>query len=148
MAKLQIWSSGVGLGAMLFYAAAAAGAFLSAFFFWLPTYRNLAGDQLEIFALIMMIVMFAGAGFGAIALIFSLFGIPKIMWILFALLTLACVVATAIVITVAFEGNFVYISLAWYQASTETMFDFIGVWLAAGGSLLAFILGLFCPVKY
>ena len=108
MAKLQIWSSGVGLGAMLFCAAAAAGGFLSAYFFWLPTYRNNIGTSVEIFTLIMMIVMFAGTGFAAIALLFSIFGIPKIMWIIFALLTLACVIATAIVITVAFEGYFVY----------------------------------------
>ena len=148
MAKLQIWSSGVGLGAMLFCAAGAAGAFLSAFFFWLPTYRNNIGSSVEIFTLIMMIVMFAGAGFAAIALIFSIFGIPKIMWIIFALLTLACVVATAIVITVAFEGYFVYFDLGWYQFSSDTMFDFIGMWIAAGGSLLAFILGIFVPTKY
>jgi len=148
MAKLQIWSSGVGLGALIFYLAAVAGGFLSAYFFWLPTYRSLIGLELEIFALIMMIVMFAGTGFGAIAVLFSIFGIPKIMWIIFALLTLACVIATAIVVTVAFEGHFVYINLAWYQGSTETMFDFLGFWLAAGGSLLAFILGIFVPVKY
>ena len=145
MAKLQIWSSGVGLGALIFYAAAAAGGFLSAYFFWLPLYRSLIATQYEVFALIMMIVMFAGAGFAAIAIIFSVFGVPKVIWILFALLSLACVAAAAIVITVAFEGYFVYTDLGWYQLN---MYDFIGVWLAIGGSFLAFILGIFCPVKY
>ena len=145
MAKLQIWSSGVGLGALIFYAAAAAGGFLSAYFFWLPTYRSVIGTQYEIYALIMMIVMFACAGFAAIAILFSVFGIPKVLWILFTIISLACVVATAIVIIVAFEGYFVYTDLGWYQAN---MYDFIGVWMAAGGSLFAFILGIFCPVRY
>ncbi|MCG3221670.1 MAG: hypothetical protein H7641_09855 [Candidatus Heimdallarchaeota archaeon] len=93
--------------------------------------------------LIAMILLFAVAGLCVIALIIALFGIPKVMWIILAFLSLACVVVPMLISV--FQGAaFEYFNLTWYNAH---MWDFIGFWLAAGGSFLAFVFGFFVPKK-
>ena len=153
--KIQIWSSAAGLLAMLAYAAAAVGGFFSGYFFWLQKiYPAAIGTEGEILVLIMMIVMFAAAGFAVLAILFSIFGIPKALWIIFAILSLACAVAVAIVVNFGlphviqalygFTPTFTYIQSEWISAE---LYDFIGFWLAAGGSLIAMIIGFFVPTK-
>ncbi|MCG3226007.1 MAG: hypothetical protein H7645_03750 [Candidatus Heimdallarchaeota archaeon] len=150
MASLKVWTSGVGIIAMLMYVAGAVGGFFSGFFFWLPLYQAYA----ETIFLILMIAMFAVAGFCLIALVISLFGLPKALWIIFAFLSLACVVTVALLMFLLTDlatalgiSGFVYFDLGWYNLSPEAMWDFIGFWLAAGGSFLALVFGFFIPKK-
>ena len=153
--RIQIWSSGAGLIALLFYLAGAVGGFLSGYFFWYQEiYPAAIGTEGEILVLIMMILMFAVAGFAVLAIFFSIFGIPKALWIIFAILSLACAIAPAIVLNFGvpqivqalygFTPTFTYIQSEWINAQ---LYDFIGLWLAAGGSLLAILLGIFVPRK-
>ncbi len=153
--KLQIWSSAAGLLALLTYAATAVGGFFSGYFFWLQKiYPAAIGTEGEILVLIMTIVMFAAAGFAVLAILFSIFGIPKALWIIFTILSLACAVAVALVVNLGlphvvqslygFVPTFMYIQPEWISAE---LFDFIGFWLAAGGSLLAMLFGIFTPKK-
>ncbi|MHA1954904.1 MAG: hypothetical protein ACW96U_13260 [Candidatus Heimdallarchaeaceae archaeon] len=139
MASAKIFTSGLGLISLLFYLAGAVGGFLDGYFFWLPLYQLTS----ETMHLIAMILLFAVAGLCVIALIIALFGIPKVMWIILAFLSLACVVVPMLISV--FQGTaFVYFDLAWYNLF---MWDFIGFWLAAGGSFLAFVFGFFVPKK-
>ena len=154
MASAKVWTSGLGILSMLFYVAGAVGGFFSGYFFWLPIYQAAIGSAAETIFLILMIVMFAVAGFCLIALVISLFGIPKALWIILAFLSLACAVTISLLMVLlpdlatAFGlYGYPYIDLGWYQASAEQMWDFIGFWLAAGGSFLALVFGFFIPKK-
>ncbi|MHA1954905.1 MAG: hypothetical protein ACW96U_13265 [Candidatus Heimdallarchaeaceae archaeon] len=111
----------------------------------------------EMIFLILMIAMFAVAGFCLISLVISLFGIPKALWIILAFLSLACAVAVALLMFLLPDlasalgvSGFVYFSLDWYNLNLlgiPVMWDFIGFWLAAGGSFLALVFGFFIPKK-
>ncbi|NPD90259.1 MAG: hypothetical protein HGN29_16225 [Asgard group archaeon] len=154
MASLKVWTSGFGILAMLFYVAGAVGGFFSGFFLWLPTYQANTGTGGEMIFLILMILMFVVAGLCLISLIISLFGIPKVLWIILAFLSLGCAVAVSLLMFMLGDlasalglAGFAYFDLGWYQASTEQMWDFIGFWLAAGGSFLALVFGFFVPKK-
>ena len=136
------------------YVAGAVGGFFSGYFFWLPAYQAATGTGGELIFLILMIAMFAVAGFCLIALVISLFGIPKVLWIILAFLSLACVVTVSLLMVLLGDlatalglYGYPYLNLAWYNASTNQMWDFIGFWLASGGSFLALIFGFFVPKK-
>jgi len=136
---IKVFNSGQGLIALLFYLAAAVGGFLDGYMFWLPLYQS-SGETMHLIA---MILLFAVAGFAVIAIVIALFGIPKVLWIIFAFLSLACVVVPMLISV--FQGTaFAYFNLGWYQSYK---WDFIGFWLAAGGSFLALIVGFFIPEK-
>ena len=141
MAKTRVWTSFPGILGLLFMAAAVVGGIFEGIYLWLPLYQLTS----EVVILIMMILVFAGAGFAGLAIIISIFGIPKALWIVFAFLALGCIIAPAIVTLIALEGYFVYIDLGWYALIPM---DFIGFWLGAGGSFLAFLLGFFIPKDY
>ncbi|MHA2358487.1 MAG: hypothetical protein ACXABK_06945 [Candidatus Heimdallarchaeaceae archaeon] len=137
---IKVYNSGAGLLALLFYAAVGVGGFFMGYFYRLGEYT--AGD---IISLVNMILVFAAAGFAVIALVIALFGIPRFLWILFAFLSLVC--AFLPLLLPLFAGgsfDFVYISLSWYGSN---MFDFIGFWLAIGGSFLALVFGFFIPER-
>ena len=143
---------------MLFYVAGAVGGFFSGYFFWLPIYQEAIGSGGELIFMILMIVMFAVAGLCLIALIISLFGIPKALWVILAFLSLACAVVVALLMFMLGDlasalgvSGFVYFDLAWYNLEilpgVLAMWDFIGFWLAAGGSFLALVFGILTPKK-
>jgi len=144
MTKMNIWSSGVGIVSMIMIVAAITGAVLQFIDVYLPYYFQI-GYQLGGVStyLIFFILIIAGAFFALLALIISIFGIPKVLWIIFAFLALACIVVTPIILI--FEpsvGVFLYVEPTWYQAFS---LDFIGFWIAAGGALIAMITGFFVP---
>ena len=144
MTKMNIWSSGVGIVSMIMIVAAITGAVLQFIDVYLPYYFKI-GYQLGGVStyLIFFILIIAGAFFALLALIISIFGIPKVLWIIFAFLALACIVATPIIILIdSGVGYFPYVDSAHAQVF---LLDFIGFWLAAGGALIAMITGIFVP---
>ncbi len=138
MAKARVWTTVPGILGLLFMAAAAVGGILEGIYLWLPMYQLSS----EVIALVMTILVFAGAGFAVLNIIISIFGIPKALWIVFAFLAFGCILAPALLIIIGLEGYFVYIDMGWYALIPM---DFIGFWLGAGGSLLAFLIGFFIP---
>jgi len=141
MAKMNIWSSGAGIVALIFMVAGAVGAVLQFIDFYLPAFQLAPGDTKTLIAFILVIAAMAFCG---IAIIVAIFGIPKLLWIIFAFLALACLLVPPIVY--AFDPSnpfgFLYFNGLWYQF---LQLDFIGFWVGAGGSLLALITGLFVP---
>lgn len=148
MAKARVWTSFPGILGLLFMAAAVVGGIFEGIYFWLPLYQSSGG---EVIGLVMTILVFAGAGFAGISIIISIFGIPKALWIVFAFLAFGCILAPVIFIVIIQFGLllglkiFIYIDLGWYVYNP---YDFIGFWLGAGGSLLAFLIGFFIPKDY
>ena len=142
MAKARIWSSGAGILSLLFYLAALAGIVLQFIDLYLPQFQTyyLEASTPDTYVLIAFIVIIAGAFLGLLAVIISMFKIPKALWILFALGTLACVVVFPIIDIFGTLGTFLYI-----DPSSTTLMDFIGFWVGAGGALLAMIIGFFVP---
>ena len=142
---MRLWSTAPGLIALLFYVAAIVGAVLEFIDLYLPValpaYQS---DPSAIINLIGFILNIAVAGFAVIAIIISIFGVPKALWVIFAFLSLACALVFPIILLID-SGVFMYIDATWFQAY---MLDFIGFWLAAGGSFLAMIVGLFVPKEY
>ncbi len=149
MAKARIWSSGAGIISLLFYAVALAGMVLQFLKFYLPEFQNgiLPDISANINGLILFIVFLLGALLGLLALIISLFKIPKFLWILFAFGTLACIAVTPIIWIIQ-DGfaNFAYISIAF--DTNYTLMEFLGFWMGIGGSLLAMIIGFFVPKEF
>ncbi len=147
MAKMKLWSSAPGIIALLFYVAAIVGAVLEFIDFYLPdVLPGYQADSTQIMLLIGFILNIAVASFALIAIILSIFGVPKVLWIIFAFLSLACALVFPIVLLIdSGVGYFMYVDSAWFQGY---MMDFIGFWLAAGGSLIAMIVGFFVPTEY
>ena len=144
MTKMNIWSSGLGIGSMIMIVASITGAVLQFVDVYLPLYFQLgyqfAGEGIY---LVFFILIIAGAFFALLALVISIFGIPKVLWIIFAFLALACIVTTPIIILIdSGVGYFPYVDSAHAQVF---LLDFIGFWLAAGGALIAMITGIFVP---
>jgi len=136
MTKLKLWSSATGLIGMFFLVAGIVGAVLQFVALYLPAFTNgLYGDPWD---LIFFIVSIAAMAFLGLLLILSIFGIPKVLWGIFVFLGLACVIVPPIIIA-AQTGIFFYVYGIWYLLLPM---DFIGFWLAAGGALIALILGL------
>ncbi|MHA1200300.1 MAG: hypothetical protein ACTSQF_13320 [Candidatus Heimdallarchaeaceae archaeon] len=147
MAKMRLWSSAPGIIALVFFLAAIAGAVLEFVNFYLPeVYATYQADTTQFIWLIGFILNIAVAGFALIAIIISIFGAPKALWIIFAFLSLACALVFPLIIFISgATTSFLYIEGAWFQSH---MMDFIGFWLAAGGSFLAMIVGFFVPKEY
>jgi len=141
MAKLKI-TSPAGMLGLLFLIAGVVGAVFQFIYFYLKAFQfTFYGDPWD---LIFFIISIAAMAFLGLLFLISLFGSPKALWIIFAFLGLACVIVPPIIVVIQ-TGTFVYIEMGWY---TLIPMDFIGFWLAAGGSLLALIFGIFTPSKY
>jgi hypothetical protein len=138
MTKLKVWSSAAGIIGLLFLVASVVGAVFQFIFFYLPAFQfgGFYTPQLELIFFILSIAAMAMLG---ILLIVSIFGIPRVLWIILAFLGLGCALAPPIV-TVIGIGLFPYVFGPWYLLLP---LDFIGFWLAAGGALLAMIFGFF-----
>ena len=147
MAKMRLWSTAPGIIALLFYLVAIAGAVLEFIDFYLPVvFATYQADTTQFIWLIMFILNIAVAGFALIAIIISIFGSPKALWIIFAFLSLAASLIFPIIFLVnGLYSTFIYIEPTWFQTY---MMDFIGFWMAAGGSFLAMIVGFFVPKEY
>ncbi len=143
MAKARIWSSGAGIISLLFYLAAIAGTVLQFINWYLPQFQaEYLGGSGDIYVLIAFIVLIAAAFFGLLAIIISMFGIPKVLWIIFALATLICIAVFPIIDIFGTAGSFFYIDMTWYGSHA---LDFIGFWVGAGGAFLAMVIGFFVP---
>ena len=94
--------------------------------------------------LINFIIIIAVAFFAVIAILISLFGIPKYLWLTLTFLSLVCIVVIPIIGVI--QGNaFYYIELSHFDTNP---LNFIGFWLGAGGTFLATFIGLFVPTYY
>ena len=145
MAKAKIWSSGAGIFSLLFFLVAIAGAVLEFIDYYLPTFQNdyLNATTPEIIALIAFIVIIAAAFFALLAIVISIFGIPKILWILFAFASLVCIAVFPIISLI--QGNgFPFIETTYFDSN---IMDFLGFWLGVGGSFLAMVIGFFVPKR-
>lgn len=137
MTKMNVWSSATGIFGALFLIAATTGAVFQFIWMYLKAFQfGLYGPPYD---LVFFILSIAAMAFFGLLLIISIFGSPKVLWIIFAFLGLACALVPPILLatTLAF---FPYVFGPWYVLFPM---DFIGFWLAAGGSLLAIILGFF-----
>ncbi len=137
MTKLTIWSSGAGIAALIFMVAATTGAVLQFIALYLPMFQLIPGGIMLMF----FIFSIAAMSFGGIAIIISIFGIPKWLWILCAFFVLGFTLVFPIVLA-ASGGGFLYVIGAYFQIM---MMDAIGFWLAAGGGLLAMGIGFAIP---
>lgn len=143
MPKVRIWSSAAGFSAMIFYLIGVAGAVLQFIAVYLPSLQDYMGGG-DLMGLIAFIVNIAIAFFAVLAIIISIFGIPKYLWMIFTFLSLVCVVVIPIVMLTM--GNaFHYIDLAYFGTNA---LDFIGFWLGVGGTFFATFIGLFVPKYY
>jgi hypothetical protein len=150
MAKLRAWSSAPGILGIFFLIAGITGAVFQFIWLYLPYFQLTTGDWQGILFFALSI---AAMAFGALILIISLFGIPKVLWIIFAFLVVGCSLVLPIWLAVD-TGTFVYVVGDATQfpylllVPTNPMLDFVGFWLAAGGSFLAMIFGIFIPKEY
>jgi len=146
MAKARIWSSGTGIISLLFFLAGVAGAVLEFIGYYLPEFQDnyLNAPTPDTIVLIAFIVIIASAFFALLALIISMFGIPKVLWVIFALASLVCIAVFPIISLI--QGNpFPFIDLSYYSSN---MLDFLGFWIGVGGTFLAMIFGFFVPKEY
>ena len=141
MAKMNIWSSSAGIVAALMMLAGVVGAVLQFIAWYLPFFQDAPGYTLPLVAFILSI---AAMAFGGIAIIVGIFGIPKVLWQIFAFLLLACLLVVPIIIAVNYWNplGFYYINGEWYL---QRPMDFIGFWVGAGGALLTLIVSFFVP---
>lgn len=146
MTKMNVWSSGAGITTAFFMLAATTGAVLQFIFLYLPLFQ-IGGTGI---ILMFFIFSIAAMAFGALALILSIFGIPKVLWAIFAFLIIGFSLVLPIWMAIS-SGLFPYVVGAATQfpylliVPTNPLLDFIAFWLAAGGGLLTFIIGFFVP---
>jgi len=130
LSLLDLLTSLSGILSILFWAASATGGILLNIAQWLPEYQSTS----EILALVIVIVLFAIIVFLAIALLVSLGRISKITYSVLTLLSLGCALVPGIILFIQ-TGSMLYID--------PSPMYFYWFWLAVGGTLFAFILGLF-----
>jgi hypothetical protein len=130
LSLFDLLTSLAGILSLLFWAGSATGGILLNVYQWLPDYQLTS----EILSLVIVIVLFAIAVFLAVALLVSLGRISKVVYAVLTLLSLACALVPGIVLFVQ-TGSMPYID--------PTPMYFYWFWLAVGGSLFAFLFGLF-----
>ncbi len=130
LSLLDLLTSLSGILSLLFWAGSATGGILLNIYQWLPEYQSTS----EIIALVIVIVLFAIAVFLVVALLVSLGRISKVVYIVLTLLSLACALVPGIVLFIQ-NGSMPYID--------PSPMYFYWFWLAVGGSLFAFLFGLF-----
>ncbi|MHA1667362.1 MAG: hypothetical protein ACTSUR_01790 [Candidatus Heimdallarchaeaceae archaeon] len=126
----DILRSVTGILSFLFWAAGGAGCVLLALYEWLPEYQSSS----DILTLIITIALFAGAAFFVLALFVSFSQIPKFLYVLFTLLSLACAVFPGVVLFIK-NGTMPYLDFSITNA--------YWFWLAIGGSFLGFFFSIF-----
>ena len=136
MTKLKV-SSATGIIGLFFLIAGVTGTVFQFIWFYLKAFQF--GFYGAPFDLVFFILSIAAMALLGILLIISIFGSPRILWIILVFLGLACVLVPPILIVIQ-TGIFPYVFGGWYVLLPM---DFIGFWLAAGGALLALIFGFF-----
>ena len=94
--KIRAWSSAAGFSAMIFYIIGVAGAVLQFIDVYLPGLQDYMGGG-DLMGLINFIIIIAVAFFAVLAILISIFGIPKFLWLALTFLSLACIVVIPII---------------------------------------------------
>jgi len=150
MAKLRAWSSAPGAISIFFLIAGITGAVFQFIWLYLPYFQIASGDWQGIMFFAFSI---AAMAFGAFTLILSLIGITRAVWIIFTFLVIGFTLVLPVWIAID-TGIFVYVvgdaatNPFLLVIPTNPLFDFIGFWLAAGGSFLAMFIGFFIPKEF
>lgn len=134
---------------MLFAIVGVVGVIFQFIYLYLPLIKLGEGDAAVLADFILIILALA---FGGLAIILSIFVIPRNLWIF---LVVSVIVFTIIppIIYSAVMGTFPYVTSFAVQfpyllvAPTNPLLDFIGFWMAIGGSLIASIIGFTLPRK-
>jgi len=149
MTRKTIISSGFGKLALFFLITGVVGVILQFIYFYLPLIP-VAGGNIRI--IIIYILGIVALAIGAIAIILSFFKTPKILWILLCFLVLGLTFVPPILYAVQ-SGTFPYIDPIYAQIGfyltipTNPLLDFIGFWIASGGTLISMIFGFIIPKK-
>lgn len=130
LSLFDLLTSLAGILSLLFWAASAVGGILLNINQWLAEYQSTS----EIIALVIVIILFAITVFLVVALLVSLGRISKVVYAVLTLLSLACALVPGIVLFIQ-TGSMPYID--------PTPMYFYWFWMAVGGSLFAFLFGLF-----
>ena len=149
MTKKTIVTTTAGKFAFLFLIISIVGLVFQFIYFYLPLIEIAGGDGALTADFIFGMLALA---FGALAFILSIFVIPKNLWIGLVFSVIVFTLIPPIIYDIAF-GNFPYVFLYFTQFSmltvvpTNPMLDFVGFWMAGGGSLIALIIGFTLPKK-
>ena len=151
MAKKTIVTTGKGKLALLFLIIAIVGVIFQFIYLYLPLIGLGGGDAAITIIFISSILALA---VGILAFILSIFVVPRNIWIILA----ACVLVFTIIppiVYVAANGIFPYFVKSYEfpmffvvpTSLTGALLDFIGFWMAVGGSLIAAVIGFTLPKK-
>ncbi len=149
MAKKTIVTTTAGKIALFFLITAIVGVIFQFIYLYLPLIGLSGGDAA--LTAEFMFGIFALA-FGGLALILSIFVIPRNLWIGLVISVLVFAFIPPIIYAVI-TGTFPYFNGFFYKYSmflvvpTNPMMDFVGFWMAVGGSLIAAIVGFTLPKK-
>ncbi len=149
MAKNTIVTTGKGKLALFFLIVGIVGAIFQFIYLYLPLIEVGAGDTVSTVDFILSILALAT---GAFALILSIFVVPRNLWIALVFSVLIFTIVP-VIIYAAVNSFFPYVSGAALQipylfvVPTNPLLDFIGFWIAIGGSLIAGLFGFSLPKK-
>lgn len=149
MTKKMLVSSGSGKLAMFFLLVGLAGLILQFIYLYLPLIQIAAGDEAATADFILIVLALA---FGGLAFVLSIFVVPRNLWIVLVALVFLCTLVPVVIFAISHKmfpyvmGDMTQIPYMFVLPSNPLM-DFIGFWLAIGGSLFALIAGLSAPKK-
>lgn len=149
MAKKMLVSSGSGKLALFFLIVGIAGVIMQFIYLYLPLIQQGAGDAASTADFILSILALA---FGGLALVLSVFVIPRNLWIVLVSLVFFCTLIPVIIFAITMR-SFPYVMGYAFQMPymlvlpLDPLMDFIGFWLAIGGSLFAALIGFSAPKK-
>jgi hypothetical protein len=121
----------------------------SILYLYFPLIKIGAGDPTTTADFVLIIIALA---FGGFAVISSIFTIPRNLWILLTILVFLCALIPVIIYAIVsrffpyVDGNMLQIPYL-FVAPTNPLLDFIGFWMAIGGSLFAILVGFSVPKK-
>ncbi len=149
MAKKMIVTTTAGKIALFFLITAIVGVIFQFIYLYLPLIGISGGDAALIADFIFGILALA---FGGLAFILSIFVIPRNLWIGLVISVLVFAFIPPIIYAVIAGGfpyfNGFYTHYGMFLAlPTNPMMDFIGFWMAVGGSLIAAVIGFTLPKK-
>ncbi|MHA2254607.1 MAG: hypothetical protein ACXAAM_00860 [Candidatus Heimdallarchaeaceae archaeon] len=149
MAKRNFVYSGSGKLALFFLIIGVVGVVFQFIFLYLPLLQVGAGDTTVVVDFIFSVLALA---FGSLAVIMSVFVIPRNLWILFASFVFIFTIIPPVIFAIV-NRMFPYVSSFAYQfpyffvVPTNPLLDFIGFWMAVGGGLFAMLIGFNAPKK-
>ena len=149
MAKKNFVSTGSGKLALLFMIIGIVGVVIQFIYLYLPLIQVGAGDAAATADFILSIVALA---FGGLAIIMSVFVIPRNLWIILTSLVFTCILIPVIIYSIVYRlfpyvGSFALQYPYLIVVPTNPLLDFIGFWMAAGGVLFAILISFKVPKK-